>query len=94
MLVRACVAIVLAVTLGSFNGDVAAQINANNLVNVNIGDVTILKDVNVNLAAQVAANICGLEVGPVLILAQEVDATGTARAVCTNRRQGPITITN
>jgi hypothetical protein len=94
MLVRLCVAVAMAVAVATSSADVSAQVNANNLVNVNIGDVTILEDVNVNLAAQVAANICGVEVGPVILLAQQVDATGTAAAVCTNRRQGPITITN
>ena len=34
------------------------------LVNVAVGDVTILEDVNVGVAATVAAAICGIDVGP------------------------------
>jgi hypothetical protein len=61
------------------------------LVNVAIGDVTILEDVNVNVAAQVAANVCGVEVGPVAILATEVDRSGATRTVCTTD-QGDVDI--
>jgi hypothetical protein len=53
------------------------------LVNVAVGDVTILEDVNVGVAANVAATICGLEVGPVNILAESVDADGGTETVCT-----------
>lgn len=72
----------------------AAPANAQDqdgLVNVAIGDVEILNDVNVGVAAQVAANICGVKVGPVAVLGTAVDASGGQRTVCTND-QGPITI--
>jgi hypothetical protein len=61
------------------------------LVNVNVGDVTILEDVNIALAAQVAANICGVNVGPVAVLGEAVDRSGRTRTVCTTP-QGPVTI--
>ena len=61
------------------------------LVNVNVGDVTILEDVNIALAAQVAANICGVDVGPVAVLGEAVDRSGRTRTVC-EARQGPVTI--
>jgi len=61
------------------------------LVNVNIGDVTILENVQVGVAAQIVAQICGLRVGPVAVLARQVDRTGQARTVCT-AEQGDITI--
>jgi hypothetical protein len=61
------------------------------LINVAIGDVTILEDVNVGVAAQVAANICGVSVKNVAVLATIVDRTGTTRTVCTND-QGPVTL--
>ena len=61
------------------------------LVNVAIGDVTILEDVNVGVAAQVAANICGVKVGPVAALGQAVDRSGATRTVCTTD-QGPVTL--
>jgi len=61
------------------------------LVNVAIGDVTILEDVNVALAAQVAANVCGVNVGPVAVLGRAVDRSGATRTVCT-ADQGPVRI--
>ncbi len=63
--------------------------NQDGLVNVAVGDVTILEDVNVGVAAQVAANICGVSVGPVAVLGQAVDRSGNTRTVCTTD-QGPI----
>ena len=62
------------------------------LVNVNVGDVTILRNVDIGVAAQVAANICGVEVGPVAVLGEAVDRSGRTRTVC-EAPQGPVTIT-
>ena len=61
------------------------------LINVAVGDVTILEDVNIGVAAQVAANICGVKVGPVAVLGQAVDRSGATRTVCTTD-QGPVTL--
>jgi hypothetical protein len=61
------------------------------LVNVAIGDIEILNDANVGVAAQVAANICGVKVGPVAVLGQAVDRSGDTRTVC-ETDQGPVTI--
>jgi hypothetical protein len=70
----------------------AAQPNQQDgLVNVNIGDVTILEDVNIGVAAQVAANLCGLKVGPVAVLGSAVDRSGDTETVCTTN-QGPVTL--
>lgn len=65
----------------------AATQTQDGLVNVAVGDVTIARDVNVGVGADVAANVCGVNVGPVTALAQQVDATGTAAAVCTTGGQ-------
>jgi len=67
-----------------------AQVTQDGLVNVNVGDVTI-EDVNIGVAAQVAANICGGKVGPVAVLGRAVDRSGDTRTVCTTD-QGPITL--
>jgi hypothetical protein len=75
---------------GTLVGSASAQ-QQDGLVNVAIGDVTILEDVRVGVAAQVAANICGVKVGPVAILATQVDVSGGMRTVCTTD-QGPIRI--
>ncbi len=62
------------------------------LVNVNVGDVTILENVDIGVAAQVAAQICGVKVGPVAVLGKAVDRSGDTRTVCESD-QGPVTIT-
>jgi hypothetical protein len=65
-------------------GPAAAQNNSgqNGLVNVSIGDINILNDANVGVAANVAAAVCGVNVGPVAILAVNTAATGTQNTVC------------
>ncbi|RJU02576.1 hypothetical protein D6T65_00155 [Arthrobacter frigidicola] len=64
------------------------------LVNVSVGNVTILRNVEVALAALVAANICGVDVGPVAVLGEAVDESGGTETVCTNRGgRGPVAIT-
>ncbi len=62
------------------------------LVNVMIGDITIEDAVNIGVAAQVAANVCGVKVGPVAVLARQVDRSGETRTVCTTD-QGDVTLT-
>ena len=73
-------------------GPVSAQ-DQNGLVNVAIGDVNILNNARIGVAAQLAANICGVKIGPVAVLGTAVDRSGDARTVCTTA-QGPIRITN
>jgi hypothetical protein len=69
----------------------AAQAQQDGLVNVAIGDVNVLNDANIGIAAQVAANVCGVKVGPVAVLGRAVDASGVTATVCTTD-QGPVTI--
>ena len=66
-------------------GPAAAQNDSrqNGLVNVSIGNIEILNDANVGVAANVAATVCGVNVGPVAILAVNTAATGTQHTVCT-----------
>jgi hypothetical protein len=70
----------------------SAHVEQDGLVNVNVGDVTILEDVNIGVAAQVAAAICGVRVGPVAVLGRAVDRSGDAETVC-EIKQGKVTIT-
>jgi hypothetical protein len=71
-------------------------INQDGLVNVVVGDVTILEDVNVAVGANVAAQLCGIQVGPlalaVLGQAVAVDASGRDRTICEVNGQD-VTIT-
>jgi len=52
------------------------------LVNVAVGDVTILEDVNVGVAATVAAAVCGINISDINILAEQVDADDGQQTVC------------
>jgi hypothetical protein len=42
----------------------------------------VISDVNVGGAAQIAANVCGVKVGPLAILGQAVDRSGATRTAC------------
>jgi len=59
------------------------------LVNVSTGDVALLNNVNLAVAANVIATVCGVTI-PVAVLAQQVVATGAYN--CTGATD-PITIT-
>ncbi len=80
------------VTVAAAPASAANNAVQDGLVNVAVGDVAILNDVNVGVAAQVAANICGVKVGPVAVLGAAVDRSGATRTVCTTD-QGPINLT-
>jgi hypothetical protein len=74
-----------------------AQPGQEGLVNVNVGDVTVLENVAVGVAANVIAQVCGLQVGQVAVLANQVLRTGQAsNTVCeatVEEQSGDITIT-
>lgn len=91
---RISAAIVATATIGfGIAGPATAANNSqqNGLVNVSVGDISVLDNANIGIAANVAANICGVSVGPVVLLAQRVDATSVTRTVCTTDN-GPVTI--
>ena len=94
---RSIVALLMAGALSlSLVGPAAAQTTVGDgLVNVAIGDIDleILNNSNIGVAAEVAAQICGLRVSNVAILAEQVDRSGGERTVCTTD-QGPVTISN
>ena len=77
--------------VGAFALPAEAQVEQDGLVNVNVGDVTILEDVRVAVAANVVALICGVKVGPIAILGTAVDRGTPADTVCTVDG-APITI--
>jgi hypothetical protein len=66
------------------------------LVNLAVGDVTILENVNAGVAANVAAAICGVEVldgVDINVIAEQLDDSdeGATRTVC-DVNGGPITL--
>ena len=72
---------------------VAAQTTVGDgLVNVAVGDVTIARNVDIGVAADVIAQVCGVNVGPVNVLARQVDLSGAPVTVC-HANQEPVTIT-
>jgi hypothetical protein len=77
---------------GTMPAQAATQVQ-DGLVNVAVGDVSVLNDSTIGVAAQVAAEVCGLKVGPVSVLGRAVDRSGETRTVCTTD-QGPVTISN
>lgn len=83
--------LVTAVTALAGASTAVAQNNSNQtgLVNVSLGDVNLLNDVNLAVAANVAATVCNVAV-PVAVLAQQVianDGTFTCDTVA-----GPLTV--
>ena len=83
------------ITIEQATGGNAAPVGGNNsrqdgLVNVSLGDVAILNDVNAAIAANVLVTACGLTV-PVAVLAVQAVADGTDYT-CTTAA-GPIGIT-
>ncbi len=82
-----------AVFAGAGTASAAGPTFQDGLINVAVGDVTITDAVDIGVAAQVAANICGVKVGPVAVLGRSVDRSGESRTVCTTD-QGPVTLTN
>jgi hypothetical protein len=92
---KTCAALFATALLGV--GIAAPASAANNsqqsgLVNVSVGDVSVLNNANIGVAANVAATICGVSVGPVALLAANTALTGTTNTVC-NTASGPVTLT-
>ncbi len=74
-----------------FAAPASAQPVQDGLVNVAVGDITV-QDINVGVAAQIAANACDLvNVGQVAVLARAVDRSGGSRTVCTTD-QGDVVL--
>jgi hypothetical protein len=84
-----------ALLAGSAAGPAAAATTTQDgLVNVNVGNVNVARDVDVGVAANVAANVCGVAVGPVQALASNVDATNNVATVCTTGGQAVTLLQN
>ena len=83
---KTCAALFATALLGvGFAGPASAANNSrqNGLVNVSVGDISVLDNANVGVAANVAAAVCGVNVGPVAVLAANTATTGTQHTVCT-----------
>jgi hypothetical protein len=82
---RGIMALLLVGTLSlGLAGPAAAQVQiSDGLGNVTVGDVTILQEVNIGVAALVVATICDVRIGPVAVLGRAVDRSGAPGEVCT-----------
>jgi len=90
---RSIVALFIAGALSlGLAGSAAAQVQVQDgLVNVAIGDIEVLNNANIGIAAEVAAQVCGVKVSQVAVLAEQVDRSGGQRTVC-DTDQGPVVI--
>jgi hypothetical protein len=86
----ACLAVVLSTAVAAVPA-ASAQNNSQQtgLVNVSLGDVSILNNVNLAVAANIAATVCNVNV-PVAVLAQQNFAS-TGDAIC-DTTAGPLTV--
>jgi hypothetical protein len=63
------------------------------LVNVAVGDVTILEDVNIAVAADVVAQVCGLNVDVVAGIIADVDTGATRKYTFCKVEDGQVKVT-
>jgi hypothetical protein len=64
------------------------------LVNLALGDITVLEDVNVGVAAQITALVCDVaDIGNITALATAVDAGSDDQEVLCQSAAGPVTVT-
>ena len=85
---RVLTAAVLAGGMVLAGGGPALAQQQDGLVNVAIGDVNVLRNVDVALAANVVANVCALVEADVLVLAEQVDAGELDDFTCNQRGSG------
>jgi hypothetical protein len=90
---RSVVALLVAGALSlGLAGPAAAQTTVGDgLVTVAIGDIEVLNNANIGVAAEVAAQVCGVKVSQIAVLAEQVDRSGGTRTACTTD-QGPVVI--
>jgi hypothetical protein len=94
--IAALVSAAMVAVVGVGPGVAANNSNQTGLVNVSLGDVNLLNDVNLAVAANVAATVCNVAV-PVAVLAQQVIAnngqfscsTATGPLMVTQSQNGP-----
>ena len=70
----------------------AQKQQADGLIVVQVGDVTVTDAVDINVAASVAATLCDVaDVGSIAVLGTAVDVTGKKATVC-RTDAGPVTL--
>jgi len=89
------VALIVAGTLSlGLAGPEAATAIGDGLVNVQIGDIEVLNNANIGVAADIVAQACGVNVSNVAVLAEQVDRSGKSKTVCTTTDGQDVVITN
>ena len=81
-----------ALSLG-LTGPAVAQQTGDGLVNVQVNDVDILTNANIGVVAEVVAQICGVRVSNIAVLAEQVDRSGGERTACESDL-GTVVISN
>ncbi len=69
-----------------------ATVTQTGLINVYIGTASVAANVNVDAAAAVVANVCGLDLPAVNVLVNQVSLSGAPTTVC-QQSTGPVTVT-
>jgi hypothetical protein len=92
--VRKCVVAVCTTLMlgGGMVAPAAAQNQQDGLVNIIVEDNEILSrnNVAIGVAANIAANVCVGKVGPIAVLARQVDRSGDTAVVCRNTQGDPV----
>jgi hypothetical protein len=82
-----------AMLVGGLAAPATAQVQIQDgLVNVAIGDITV-EDVNVGIAALVAATICDVDIGPVVVLGVAVDRSRGGETTICETEAGDVVLT-
>jgi predicted SpoU family rRNA methylase len=77
-----------------FAGAASAQVEQDGLVNVNIGDVSILNDADVAAVVNAAVGVCpNVNVGAIAILVDRVDSGDVRQVTLCRTENGRVTIT-
>jgi hypothetical protein len=74
-------AAVMTATVAPASADITQ--GQNGLVNVAVGNVDVARRANIAVAAEIAAAVCGVKVGPVAAIGTAVDRSGATQTVCT-----------
>jgi hypothetical protein len=83
-----------ALALGLAGPAAASTQIGDGLVNVQIGDISVLDNANIGVAADIVAQVCGVSVSNVAVLAEQVDRSGKSKTVCTTKDGQDVVISN
>lgn len=81
------------ITVGVVGPASAQTTVGDGLVNVAVGNVNVLRNVNIAVAADVVAQVCGLDVTAVIGVISAIDAGGARPTTFCRTDTGPVRVT-